>query len=113
MSSRLLTFIDRHPALAISRPNRRRLHSEARQQLVDAHGVRPIGHWAEDGTIYCVLEAPDQAAVCQHHADRDLPCDQIHPIAGVDGSRPISVVDNAAVRAFIARTWHSPARATV
>jgi hypothetical protein len=85
------TFIDRHPAAAVPRAVRHQMYLEAVDGLVDTHGVQPLGHWLTDGVIYCVLQAPGAEAVCQHHADHGLPCDDGHPIAGLRGSHPLSV----------------------
>jgi hypothetical protein len=52
---------------------------------VDEHGAQPLGHWLTDGVIYCVLRAPSREAVCRHHAERGLPCDDVHRIAGLGG----------------------------
>jgi hypothetical protein len=75
------TYIDRHPLTAVPRAVRNQMHLEAVQGLIDKHGAQPLGHWVTDGVIYCVLRAPSEAAVCRHHADRGLPCDDLHPIS--------------------------------
>ena len=90
------TFIDRHPFAAVPRPVRRQMFLEAARGLVDEHGVQPLGYWLTDGAIYCVLRAPSLEALCRHHAERGLPCDDVHPIAGADMD---------IVRAAIADHW--------
>jgi hypothetical protein len=89
-------FIDRHPFAAVPSAVRQQMYLEAVQRLVDEHGVQPLGHWLADGVLYCVLRAPSLQAVCQHHADHNLPCDDVHPIAGADMDL---------VRAVIAELW--------
>jgi hypothetical protein len=103
----MATFIDRHPDLSIPRAVRRQMTEEARRSQVDPHGVRPVGHWLEDGSIYCVLEAPDGEAVVRHHADHSLECADLHEIPGLHGSRPVPIEDDQAVRAAIAHYWHT------
>ena len=94
-------FIDRHaPADAIPAPIRHQLQREARHSTVDAHGVRAIGHWVEDGTIYCLLEAPDGEAVRRHHAARALACVDLHAI-----TLPVAADQRDALRAVIAELW--------
>jgi Protein of unknown function (DUF4242) len=99
------TFIDRHRAATVSREVRRQLTHEARAHERDVHGVRPIGHWLEDGWLYCVLEAPSVAAVRQHHDAHGLASDTARELDGVDGGRPIAAEDNQRVRAAINTYW--------
>ena len=99
------TFIDRHPFAAVPRPVRRQMFLEAARGLVDEHGVQPLGYWLTDGAIYCVLRAPSLEELCQHHADRGLPCNDLHPIAGLRGSHPLSAEETQIVRAVLADLW--------
>lgn len=113
MLSRLSTFIDRHPLTAVPGAVRQQIHLEAVHGLTDVSGTRPLGHWVEDGVIYCVLAAPSQQAVCRHHAERGLPCDDLHPVEGLRTTRPFSAEDEARVRMAIAHLWHMHDSATV
>ena len=101
------TFIDRHPFQVMPTGVRHQLLLEVRHQLRDARGLRPLGQWIEDETIYCVVEAPNDHAVCEHHAERGLPCDDLHAITDLEGQYPLSERDQAVVRAAIERLWHS------
>jgi len=101
------TFIDRHRAETISHEQRRRLTEEARADHPDAGGARPIGHWLEDEWVYCVLEAPNIAAVCAHHHGHGLSCASVREMDELDGSRPISPADHERVRAAIGNYWHA------
>ena len=107
------TFIDRHclttVITAIPSGVRRQLYLEARQHLQDARGVRARGRWAEDGALYCLLDAPDAVAACQYHLDRGLRCEDLHAIDDLDGRAPISDEGQARVRAAIARLSDSVA----
>jgi hypothetical protein len=98
------TFIDRHPFGAVPRTARQQMYLEAMRGLVDKHGVQPRGCWFTDGAIYCVLQAPSLQAVCRHHTDHNLPCDDVHSIAGAD---------MAIVRAVIAELWPGDQHVTV
>ena len=98
------TYIDRHPFAAVPRAVRQQLYLEAMRGLVDEHGAQPLGQWFTDGAIYCVLRAPSLEALCQHHAERGLPCDDVHPIAGADMDL---------VRAVIAELWPGDQRLRV
>ena len=101
------TFIDRHRAAAVPHQVRRQLTQEARQGREDANGVRPTSHWLEDGWLYCVLEAPDVAAVRQHHTAHGLGSETVHEMRDLDGRRPTSRDDQEQVRAAIRQHWHS------
>jgi hypothetical protein len=72
---------------------------------VDTQGVRPIGHWFEDGWAYCALEAPASAAVCLQDSARGLACETVRPIDGLRGTRPIPVDDQERVRGVIEAYW--------
>ena len=96
------TFIDRHLLLAVPSAVRHQLHLEAVYGLVDEHGAQPLAHWLSDGVIYCMVRAPSQEAFCRHHAERGLPCDDLHPVMGLRESRRLSQREMRIVRATIA-----------
>ena len=102
----MLTFIDRHVLLEVPAEIRYQMHLEAVHGVVDESGAVPLGHWIEDSYMYCVLAGPDQDAVCQHHLRRGLPCDEIHPITGLRGVRPLTGTEEQRVRARINELWH-------
>ena len=100
------TFVDRHPASAIPSGIRKQLYLEARQRTLDPHGVRHVGHWLEDGTIYCILVASTAEAVRQHHADRGLACDELHELTQFGGRAPADDQENQARgRAALRHIW--------
>jgi hypothetical protein len=105
-------FIDRHQLADVPSAVRQRMDLEAAQGLVDEHGVQPRAHWLSDGVIYCVARAPSQEAFCQHHADRGLPCDGLHPVMGLRESHPLSLRETRIVRATIAKLWPADRVAT-
>ena len=85
------TYIDCHALAAIPSAIQRQMPREALRGILDQHGVQPLAHWVTDGVIYCVVQAPDKEASCQHHAERGLACDELRPITGLRGSRPLAV----------------------
>ena len=107
------TFIDRHSFTAIPSGLAHQLYLETKHEIRDPHGVRAMGHWAEHGVIYCILDAPDAVAAHQYHLDRGLPCDELQALGDLDGRVPTSDEDQATVRAAIARLWQSVARSRV
>jgi uncharacterized protein DUF4242 len=101
-------FIDRHRIADIDPAVRHQLQLEAEHGIRDVSGSMPIGHWVEDGTIYCLIDAPDEDACCQHHRDRGLSCDELHRLDGISLSRPLSGRDRLAIMAAIKHLWHVP-----
>jgi hypothetical protein len=67
--------------------------------------VRSVGQWIEDGVIYCIVVASAEEAVCQHHADRGLACDELHELTEFGGRAPADDEDQARVRAAIRHIW--------
>ena len=82
------TFIDRHSLAAIPSALQRQMQKEALNGIVNSHGVQPVAHWVTDGVIYRVVHAPSVEALCNHHAERGLACDDLRPIAGLRESHP-------------------------
>ena len=99
------TFIDRHPVNAVSPDLRQRLYLEARNKQLDPCGARPVGNWIEDGTIFCIIEAPTKDVMCEHHMERGLPCDDAHEIANLQQLAPPTEQDQRMVRAAISALW--------
>jgi len=55
-----------------------KLPEEARS---DQFGVRQLElYYNEGGQVYCLLEAPDEQAVRDHHAAFGVPCGDVHQI---------------------------------
>jgi len=54
---------------------------DARQARSDQFGVRQLELYYNDGgQVYCLLEAPDEQAVRDHHAAFGVPCGAVHQI---------------------------------
>jgi hypothetical protein len=99
------TYIDCHPLAAIPSAVQQQMHSEAIRGIVDEHGAQPLAHWVTDGVIYCVVQAPTQHAFCRHHAERGLPCDNVHAVEGLRGSHPLVAEETEVVRAVLTDLW--------
>ena len=100
-------FVDRHRADGLSAEVGRRLLQQSGHRQVDPHGVRPIDHWRDESYLYCVLDAPDADAVCQHHADQGVPCEDLHPVETPSGTPSIPAEDERLVRAAIEDIWQT------
>ena len=74
------TYMDHHedklPGEAIEQ-----MRQEARDGVVDAHGVRQVELFHNpDGKVYCPLEAPDETAVREHHGALGVSCGDVHRV---------------------------------
>src|SRR4051794_15861854 len=98
-------FFDCHPLTTVPSATLDFIHVEGVQGLIDRSGTQPLGNWVENEVIYCVVYAPDEQAVCQHHADRGLRCEDLHRLDEVRCRWPISSSDRHIVRAAIAGLW--------
>jgi Protein of unknown function (DUF4242) len=99
-------FIDRHPANSLPPEVGRQFLQESGARQVDPHGVQPIDHWRDDSYLYCVLEAPNADAVCQHHADHGVSCDDLHLVEAPSEAPSVPAEDDRLVRAAIEDIWH-------
>ncbi len=77
-------FMDFHEDLKLPSEAIETIAQGMRDRTVDANGVRQVDlFYNEDGNVYCLLEAPDEDAVRRHHADLNVSCDAVHPVASI------------------------------
>jgi hypothetical protein len=70
-------FVDFHPGHQMTEEAVERLRNLVVDKVVDEFGVRQLEFlYGEDGA-YCILEAPDEEAVCKHHGG---PMGDVHEI---------------------------------
>jgi hypothetical protein len=74
-------FLDRHQAHEITPEGVVALVTEDWRGLTSLGGVRAVGHWAGQAEVYCLLEAPDAAAISQYHAGKALRCSELQPVS--------------------------------
>ena len=56
----------------------------SRDGEVDEFGVRQVELFHNpDGKVYCLLDAPDEQAVRDHHAALDVPCGEVHQVSSL------------------------------
>jgi hypothetical protein len=99
------SFIDRHSADVVPNDAFCRLVREAEEHQVESRGVRLLGLWLDDGGLYCVVQAADAESVRRAHAERGLPCDDLHELDGLPSTRPVSAENERMVRAAIQAIW--------
>jgi Protein of unknown function (DUF4242) len=74
-------FMDFHPDLKLPDEAVAQLADDARHARPDQFGVRQIElYYNAAGQVYCLLEAPDEQAVRDHHAAFGVPCEDVHEV---------------------------------
>jgi hypothetical protein len=77
-------FMDFHPDLKLPKAAIDQITADAAAERGDRFGVRQVElfHNAA-GRVYCLLDAPDEEAVRQHHAALGVDCGEVHPVDGI------------------------------
>jgi len=77
-------FMDFHPNLPLTGEDIAQISDDARNKRADQFGVRQVELYHNaDGQVYCLLEAPDEEAVRQHHAALGIDCGSVHKVDGI------------------------------
>lgn len=77
-------FMDFHPDLKLPQGAIDQIAADTAAGRADRFGVRQVElfHNAA-GRVYCLLDAPDEDAVRQHHAALGVDCGEVHPVDGI------------------------------
>ncbi|HUY60573.1 MAG TPA: nickel-binding protein [Candidatus Dormibacteraeota bacterium] len=74
-------FMDFHSDLKLPPEMVAAIAEVTRAGTKDEYGVQQLEAYHNPaGQVYCLLEAPDEAAVRQHHAALGVPCGDVHPV---------------------------------
>jgi len=74
-------FMDFHDDLKLPAEAIKSIGDGAKAGDKDEFGVQQIELFHNpDGKVYCLLEAPDEQAVRDHHAALDVPCGDVHRV---------------------------------
>lgn len=77
-------FMDYHPDLKLPQAAIDQITADAAAERADRFGVRQVELFHNaDGRVYCLLDAPDEEAVRQHHASLGVDCGGVHPVDGI------------------------------
>ncbi|MBJ7594139.1 MAG: DUF4242 domain-containing protein [Candidatus Dormibacteraeota bacterium] len=77
-------FMDFHDDMKLPEDAVRQITDEAKAGKSDQFGVRQVELFHNpEGKVYCLLDAPDEEAVRQHHAALGVPCGDVHPVTGI------------------------------
>lgn len=75
------TFMDFHDDLQLPRSAIEEIARGRRDGATDEFGVRQVELFHNpEGKVYCLLEAPDEQAVRQHHASLGVTCGNVHQV---------------------------------
>ena len=74
-------FMDYHDDLKLPAEAIQQIARGTRDAATDQFGVRQVELYHNtDGKVYCLLEAPDEQAVRDHHAALGVPCSDVHQV---------------------------------
>jgi len=98
-------FIDSHHGAELPLGVIRGFLRAARGGITDDFGVTPIDLFCgDDGRVFCVFVAPDEAAIRQRHAAYGVICRRVRRVPAVGGvGQDWSVQEKAVVRQMIAQ----------
>ena len=74
-------FMDFHDDLKLPPQAIAEIGEGAKAGATDEFGVRQVELFHNpDGKVYCLLDAPDEEAVRNHHAALDVPSGEVHRV---------------------------------
>ena len=74
-------FMDYHDDLKLPGEVIDSLATGAREKSADEYGVTQLeAYYNDQGKVYCLLDAPDETAVRQHHAALGVGCGEVHEV---------------------------------
>lgn len=77
-------FMDFHADLQLPESAIEEISESARAGSADEYGVRQLElYYNNDGNVYCLLEAPSEEAVREHHAALGVPCGEVHQVDSI------------------------------
>jgi hypothetical protein len=104
-------FLDTHHGSELATDAIRDFLRAARTATRDGFGVRPLDlYCGEDGRVFCVVAAPDEACVRQQHAANGVVCRRVRQVES-SGSEQLGEEEKTVIRHMIAAEHAWPARA--
>ncbi|MGO9660468.1 MAG: nickel-binding protein [Acidimicrobiales bacterium] len=77
-------YMDFHENLQLPTEAVDQITQDAKAKKADQFGVRQVELFHNpEGKVYCLLEAPDAAAVRHHHEALGVPCGDVHEVNGI------------------------------
>ena len=95
-------FLDSHSGVDLPVDVIRDFLRAARATTTDVFGVRPLDlYCGDDGRVFCIMAAPDEAAVRQHHAAQGVVCRRVRRVQSGAGHDELTAEEKAVVREMI------------
>jgi hypothetical protein len=96
-------FLDSHQGSEVPLDSVRGFLRAARSSAADEFGVRPLDlYCGDDGRVFYVLSAPDEAAVRRHHAHQGVVCRRVRRVQSImTGGDELGLDEKAVVRSMI------------
>jgi hypothetical protein len=95
-------FLDSHHGADLPVDVIRAFLRAARTSAADAFGVRPLDlYCGDDGRVFCIVAAPDEAAVRQHHAAQGVVCRRVRRVHSGTGRDELTRQEKVVVREMI------------
>jgi hypothetical protein len=77
-------FMDFHQDLKLPAEDIAQIADDARHGRADEFDVRQIElYHNNEGSVFCLLEGPDEEAIRRHHAALGVPCGDVHRVDGL------------------------------
>ena len=106
-------FLDSHHGAELPVDVIRRFLRSARSGTPDPRGVVPLDlYCGDDGRVFCIVAAPDEATVRQGHAAEGVVCRRVRPVPSFgSASNELNAEEKAVVRQMIeaeqeTSLWH-------
>jgi len=106
-------FLDTHHGSELATDTIRGFLRAARSASRDGFGVRPLDlYCGDDGRVFCVVAAPDEASVRQQHAAQGVVCRRVRKVESSGSSgEELGDEEKTVVRHMIAAEHAWPAQA--
>jgi hypothetical protein len=98
-------YVDYHPSAELSVTDIKTFLQAAQRGAADEHGVYPVELFCGDeGHVFCVHVASNEAAVLRRHRTLGLPCREVHQVTALPrGELPRDEDDKAILQQVVAR----------
>lgn len=101
-------FLDSHHGVDLPVEVIRTFVQRARTHAPDAHGVTPLDlYCGEDGRVFLVVAAPDEATVRQRHAAEGVICRRVRRVQSLSALEELGAEEAAVIREVIASEQHA------
>jgi hypothetical protein len=105
-------YLDTHHGSELAADDIRDFLRRARSAMRDVFGVRPLDlYCGDDGRVFYVVAAPDEASVRQQHASEGVVCRRVRLVESSGPAEELGEEEKTMVRHMIAAEHAWPAQA--